>query len=389
VKQVTQIPVAVFLTGFHPGGTERQMTELIRRLDRTRFAVHVACFHRTGAWLPRVEACAPVTEFPIRGFVRLATLARAAVFARWCRKRRIAVVQSCDLYANTFALPAAALAGVPARIGSRREINPDKTPGQIALQRHAYRFAHAVVANSQAAAGQLVREGVQRERIHIIPNGIALDRFAAEPALRRITTITTVANLRTEKAHEVLIEAVALLASRHPQLILQVVGDGPRRDELTYLAAARGLTGRVRFLGYREDIPAVLASSDLFVLTSRSEACPNGAMEAMAAGLPVIATGVGGLLDLVEDGRTGVLVPPDQPRALAAAIESLVAAPARAAALGAAARREIAARYSFDGMVGAFEALYLAQLEAASLPSRASTLHTTAQDRPEPRRGAA
>ena len=102
------------------------MTELIQRLDRDRFDVHVACFQRDGAWLPRVEACATVTAFPIRGFARPATLARAASFARWCRARRIAVLQTCDLYANTFALPAAALAGVPVRIGSRRELNPDK-----------------------------------------------------------------------------------------------------------------------------------------------------------------------------------------------------------------------------------------------------------------------
>src|SRR5512140_3342724 len=135
VKLRPHIPVAVFLTSFSPGGTERQMTELIQRLDRSRFDVHVACFHREGAWLPRVEACAPVTEFPIGGFARPATIARAASFARWCRERGIAVLQSCALYANTFALPSAALARGPVRIGSRRELNPDKTPGHMALQR--------------------------------------------------------------------------------------------------------------------------------------------------------------------------------------------------------------------------------------------------------------
>ena len=131
----------------------------ICRLDRAQFDVHVACFHKEGAWLPRVEACAPVTAFPIRGFARPATLARAAAFARWCRARRIQVVQTCDLYANTFALPAGALGGVPARIGSRRELNPDKSAGQIALQRQAYRCAHSIVANSQAAARQLDAPG--------------------------------------------------------------------------------------------------------------------------------------------------------------------------------------------------------------------------------------
>src|SRR4029079_4790900 len=142
VKPAPQVPVAVFLTSFHPGGTERQMTELIQRLDRDRFDVHVACFHKEGSWLARVESCAPVTAFPIHGFARPATLARAAALVPCGRWRRIRPMLACDLYANAFALPSAALAGVPVRVGSRRELNPDKTPAQIALQRQAYRCPH-------------------------------------------------------------------------------------------------------------------------------------------------------------------------------------------------------------------------------------------------------
>src|SRR5215212_6857589 len=118
------------------------MSELIRRLDPERFQVHVACFEKAGAWLPRVaERAASIAEFPIHGFARPATFRKLLAFASWCRKQRIAVVQTCDLYANIFGLPGAALAGVPVRIGSRRELNPDKTRGQIRLQRHAYRCA--------------------------------------------------------------------------------------------------------------------------------------------------------------------------------------------------------------------------------------------------------
>jgi len=362
VKSGPQIPVAVFITSFQPGGTERQMTELIRRLDRGRFDVHVACFHPEGAWLPFVEACAPVTAFPIRGFARFATIARAAAFARWCRTRRIAVVQSCDLYANAFALPAAALVGVAARIGSRRELNPDKSAAQIALQRQAYRFAHAVVANSNAARRQLESEGVAPARIRVIPNGVSADRFADRPAPRPVSRIVTVANLRREKAHEVLLAAAAQLASRYPQLTFDIAGDGPRLSELRELAKTLGVADRVTFLGHREDVPALLAGADAFVLPSRSEAFPNGAIEAMAAGLPVIASATGGLLDLIEDGRTGVLVRPDDVDALTQAIAELIASPARASALGATAREEVTGRYSFDRMVRAFEDLYLSQL---------------------------
>jgi len=353
----------VFITSFHPGGTERQMTELIQRFDRSRFDVRVACFHKEGAWLSRVEACAPVTAFPISGFARPATLARAARFARWCRAQRIAVVQTCDLYANTFALPAAALAGVPVRVGSRRELNPDKSAGQIALQRQAYRCAHCVVANSGAAARQLQSEGIAADRIAVIPNGVSIDRFAPRVAMRPVSTVLTVANLRTEKAHEVLLAAAARLVGAHPQLQFQIAGDGPRLAELRALAQSLGLAPHVTFLGHREDVPALLAGADVFVLPSRSEAFPNGAIEAMAAGLPVVASAVGGLLDLIESGRTGLLVPADNPEAPAQPLGSLIVSPARASLLGAAAREDVTRRYSFDRMVRSFEDLYLSHLQ--------------------------
>jgi glycosyltransferase involved in cell wall biosynthesis len=360
----------MFLTSFHPGGTERQMTELIQRIDRDRFDVHVACFHKEGAWLERVEACAPVTAFPIHGFARPATLARAAAFARWCRLQRIAIVQTCDLYANSFALPASALAGVAVRLGSRRELNPDKSAAQIALQRHAYRCAHGVIANSNAAASVLETEGIPRQRIHVIANGVSLERFSQRSAQRSVNTIITVANLRQEKAHEVLLAAAARLAPRYPNLQVLIVGDGPRAAELRALATTLGVGTQVSFLGHREDIPALLAQADAYVLPSRSEAFPNGAIEAMAAGLPVVASRVGGLLDLIDDGRTGLLVKPDDPSALADALESLVLSPAHAAKLGASAREEVTRRYAFDRMVRAFEDLYLSQLGTAGAPAR-------------------
>jgi glycosyltransferase involved in cell wall biosynthesis len=362
VKPGPQIPVAVFITSFHPGGTERQMTELIHRLDRSRFDVRVACTHKEGPWLRQVEASAPVTAFPIRGFAHPTMVAQGSAFARWCRAERIAVVQSCELYGNVFALPFAAMAGVPVRVGSRRELNPDKTRTQLAVQRQAYRCAHAIVANSTAASRQLEQEGIRADRIAIIPNGVDLERFAVPRAPRPVTTVVTVANLRKEKGHEVLLAAAARLVLRHPHLRFLLAGDGPRMSELRAMAGALHLDDHVRFLGHREDIPALLAEADLFVLPSRSEAFPNGAIEAMAAGLPVVANAVGGLLDLIDDGETGVLVRPDDAVALGDAIEALVRSPEQAAAIGANARDAVARRYSFDRMVRGFEDLYLTHL---------------------------
>lgn len=342
------------------------MIELVRRLDRSRFDVKVACFHRDGAWLSRADAAATVTEFPIHGFSRPSTLRQAAAFARWCRRHRIQVVQACDLYANVFALPAAAVAGVPMRAGSRRELNPDKTGAQIALQRHAYRCAHAIVANSSAARRQLEREGVPADRIHVIANGITTASVPANAAGRPLRTILTVANLRPEKAHDVLLRAAAQLAPSHPQLRFVIAGGGPREAELRALSSSLGLDGCVEFLGHVEDVPALLAQADAFVLPSRSEAFPNAAMEAMAAGLPVVASAVGGLLDLIEPGRNGLLVEAGDAGALAGAIASLARDRALATRLGSTAREDVVQRYSFDRMVRAFEDLYLSHLGFAA-----------------------
>lgn len=353
------------------------MIELMRNLDRTRFTVHVACFDRAGAWLDRAaERAASVVEFPIRGFARPGTWRQLLSFARWCRREQIAVVQACDLYANILGLPGAALAKVPVRIGSRRELNPDKSPGQIRLQRQAYRCATRVVANSAAARSILEREGLAPTSIAVIPNGLDAAAFparSAERAARPVRTIITVANLRPEKDHDTLVAAAALLATDFPDVQFQIVGDGPRRQDLEALVRARGLEPRVRFLGHREDVPALLAHADLFVLPSRSEAFPNSAIEAMAASLPVVASAVGGLCDLIDHGRTGLLVAPGRPGGFAAALRELMTDRHAAAAMGERARQAVAQRYSFARMVRDFEDLYSALLPAGAA---ARTPHT-------------
>jgi glycosyltransferase involved in cell wall biosynthesis len=341
------------------------MTELIRRLDPERFAVHVACFEKAGAWLPRVaERAASIAEFPIRGFARPATFRTLLDFAAWCRRQRIAVVQTCDLYANIFGLPGAALAGVPVRIANRREIlTGDKSRAQLLAQRLAYRAAHVVVANSGAARDQLEREGVPASRLRLIANGLDAGRFVPGEPRRTIRHIVMVANLRAEKGHDTLLAAAPRILARYPDASFTFVGDGPRREALETLTRALGVTERVRFVGERRDVASILARHDLFVLPSRSEAFPNALIEAMATGLPVVATDVGGIPEVVRSGVNGQLVPPDDIGALADAVLALMDDPAAAAALGRAARAEVERHYTIDRMVERFEQLYLAEIE--------------------------
>jgi L-malate glycosyltransferase len=353
------------MASFDPGGTERQMIELVRRLDPNRWAVHIACFRTRGSWFERAaEAAASVAQFPVTSLRRPSVAGHAWSFAEWCRTRRIAIVHTTEIYSNIFALPAAALAHVPVRIASRRELNPDKTRMQIVMQRAAYAFAHQVVANSGAAAARLELERVPRRKISVVPNGLDLRLFAPRSSNGRARQVIVVANLRPEKGHDVLVEAAANVLLRFPDARFDIVGDGPERRRLVERTRALGIEHAFTFHGHREDVPACLAAADIFVLPSRSEACPNAVLEAMAAGLPIVASAVGGIVELIADNRTGLLVPPDDPPALCRRICELMANPARGSQIGEAARAEVQSRYSFDRMVEAFDQLYLRELTA-------------------------
>jgi L-malate glycosyltransferase len=356
------VPIAIVLTRFEPGGTERQMIELVRRLDPARWSVHLACFQACGAWFSRAAAGASISEFPVRSFKRPEVLTHLSAFVRWCREHRIAIVHTSELYSNIFGLPGAALAGVPVRIGNRREINPDKSTSQIAMQRAAYGCAHLVVANSQAAADRLITERVPARKIAVIPNGVDFEPFRSRIVSKRPRKVVVVANLRPEKGHDVLIDAAVEVLARVPDATFEIVGGGPQLNALLDRCVARQVDHAFTFVGHQEDVAARLAAADIFVLPSRSEAFPNAVLEAMAASLPIVASGVGGIRELIEDGRTGLLVAAGDSSALAERLLRLITQPGLAVRLGEAARIAAHARYSFDRMVAAFDALYTAQL---------------------------
>jgi len=370
VPHMAPLPIAFVMTSFEPGGTERQMIELVRRLDRSRWAVHVACFRARGAWFGRVaEAAESVAEFLVDSFKSNRMVQQMWGFARWCRSRHVAVVHTAALPSNVFGLPAAALTRVPVRVGNRREINPGKSRSAIALQRAAYMCAHVIVANSRAAADRLLLERVPRRKVSIISNGLDATRYTARTPRASLRRIVMVANLRAEKGHEVLFDAARDVLQRFPDARFDLVGAGPELDSLRAGAATRGIAHAVTFAGHCDDVAARLSESDIFVLPSRSEAFPNAVLEAMAAGLPIVASGVGGILELLEDGPTGFLVPAGDAGALGARLCRLMADPPLAAQLGDAARVEASARYSFDRMVSAFEQLYISELARRGLVS--------------------
>lgn len=370
MRQRLPIPIALVLNDFERGGTEHQMTELICRLDPSVFTVYVACLRDEGPLRARVDAAGiPVTEFPLRGFKSAGAVRQLFRFAGWCGERQIQVLQTADFYGNVFALTGAALAGVPVRIGSRRNIvTPERTAGQALLQRLCCQLAHRVVANSAAAAERLIEEGTPDWKVVRIANGIDVARFPTAPETSRRRVITTVANLRPGKGHDVLLKAAARVLRRVPDARFHIVGDGPRRQELERLASVLRISGQVRFFGRCDRVPKVLGESDIFAFPSFMEASPNAVLEAMAAGLPVVATRVGGVPEIIDHDRNGLLVAPRDDRALAAALLRLIDRPTLATRLGHAARRTVETRFSFDRMAGEFESLYLGELAARVAP---------------------
>jgi L-malate glycosyltransferase len=365
------IPIALVLTSFEPGGTERQMIELVRRLDPGRWTVHVASFHARGAWFSRAaEAAASVAEFPVNSLRSADTFRHAWAFARWCREHRIAIVHTAEMAANLFGQPSAAMAGVPVRIANRREINPDKTSAEIVAQRAAYTFAHKVIANSRAAADRLQRERVPVRKIAVVPNGIDLCHFPPRRAREVLRRVVVVANLRPQKGHDVLLDAIPIVLQHFPDALFALAGSGGELESLRARVRAEGLSHAVTFLGHQNDVSACLTANDIFVLPSRSEAFPNAVLEAMACGMPIVASDVGGIPELVENGHTGFLVPAGDPQALADRVCRLMANPPFAARLGETARVSAGARYSFDRMVGAFEGIYLTELTRRGIVAR-------------------
>ena len=246
---------------------------------------------------------------------------------------------------------------------------PLKTRLFIWAERLMARWTDAIVTLTDREAEEHLALGIGRPPQFVtifsgIPPPQAKARNGADPTRRRAlglpaegALIGSVGRLDPVKGHDLLIRAFAALQARQPGARLVLIGEGERRGACEALARELGAAGKVSFLGWREDVAELLAELDLFVFPSRNEGMGRAAVEAMAAGLAVVATRTGGLPDVVREGRTGLLVPPDDPGALSAAIERLLSRPEERRAMGEAGR-ELAQAYSAEQMCEKIEALY-------------------------------
>lgn len=360
------VRVAFFIDQLAPGaGTENQLLMLLAGLDAARVEPTLVTLTESPHW-PLSQAPCPARAL---GVTRLRSPAGARAVldaARDLRKTGVDLVVTFFPDASVVGVTAARLAGRPV-ITTRRNLGYDVSAGTPRRYRVLNPWTTRVVANAHAVAEAVgISENLDLERIDVIPNAVDLDRFRPRPPQARGETrrrlglpadgpiLACVANLRPVKGLGLLLTALGSLHGEAPHLAL--AGDGPLRASLQERARALGLQQGVTFLGKGHDVTEVLTAADAFVLASTSEGMPNAVLEAMAQGLPVIATAVGGTEELL--GGAGIPVPAGDPQALAGAVRGLFDDSGKAAALGRAARLRAEAHHSPERVFGAWTELF-------------------------------
>lgn len=362
-------PVLLLGDTLNVGGTEGQFAEVACGLDRSRWDLHVACVRAEGPLRARLEGVGlepwsvGPSSFKSPGLA-LAILRLAAHL----RRHAVRLVHCFDFYSNILGVPAARLARTPVVIASQRDMGNLRSRSQQSIHSIALGLATHILVNSQAIAAGLVHtRAARRNRLGVIPNGVDLRRFgpASAPSDRGgVTTVATLANLRPEKGLLQLVEAAAMVTRRAPRARFVIWGDGPLRTDLDARIRKLGLTGSVEMRGATREPAQALRQCEIFVLASLSEASSNVVLEAMATGLPVVGTRVGGIPGLVDADRTGLLVPPDNPPALAEAILRLIEAPAMATEMGVRGRGRALAEFGMDRMHERIDRFYCGALGA-------------------------
>lgn len=360
-------PIFLMINSLETGGSERQFVELARCLRADQLEVHLGCVQKKGAFL---EGLGELHEFRLGGSL----FGRKSMQSRWrlmrcLRERNIAVAHAFDFYANLTLIPAARLAKVPLVIGSHRQLGDLLTPAQFRAQLMMFRWCDRVVCNSRAAADRLLQAGLRESKVVVIGNALPPQAFAkAAPALPRSANILRVGMIArmnaSYKNHREFLGAAARVSRERDDLEFVLIGDGPLRPELEAKATDLGLQGRVQFLGDRRDIAAVLASLDVSVVASASESLSNVMLESMAAGVPVVATDVGGNRELGGEGR-GVLAAPNDEEALAAGLDRVLADSDLRCSLSLKAREFAQANFSVEHIRDQYCSLYAESLVGA------------------------
>ena len=354
------------LTSFEIGGAEAVALNLARSMDRDAFHPMACSLSGPGPMEERFRA----HDIETASLTRAKTcfgkdLGLPLRLAGLLRRMRVDILHCHNRFPTLCGATAGWIAGLKAVVSTRHSISMKRKPGQSWLQERAVApLVAQYIAVSENVLERAVATGrMKRGKAGVIYNGVDTDVYHPAPTDEQpsagAVTVGSVARLSEEKCLSDLIEAIGQLARAGANLKLHLVGDGPMRKELEEQTLAAGLDDRVRLLGAREDVPDLLRTFDIFVLSSRHEGLPLTVIEAMATGLPVVATRVGSLHELIEDGRNGLLVPPQDPAALSEAIRRLVLDADFRTRMGREGRAMAEERFSLPVAAREHEALYL------------------------------
>ena len=359
------------------GGTETQAVELALRLPVSEYEVTMGCLRAEGPLLEKLRGSAVnVREFhPSGGLDSAAGLYELIKLAGYLRREKFDVVHTHDLWSNLMGVPAARLARVPAIVSSRRDLaHFDWYQGK---RRHWLRriqnLSGVVLANATPIRDALISEDrFAPEKLRVIHNGVDTEKFQRAPRDRarlfpdvgNEMLVVLVGNMHSDvKGHPWLIAAAPTVVREFPEVRFVFAGDGELRPTFAAQVAQLGLESTFKFLGRRSDIPEILASCDLAVLPSRAEGLPNAVLEYMAAGLPTIASRVGGMAELIQDGVTGLLVPAEDANALAGALLQFLRDPEQARQIAKNGQRFAVENFSFERLIREIDELYGELLE--------------------------
>jgi L-malate glycosyltransferase len=343
------------------GGTQTQVLELLAGIDSGRYRPLLCTLTLGESLSSRVGALGvPVKDLALHGALAPHTLAALSGLGKFIRENDVSVIHGFLLQGNLVAAAVGRRSGVP-YLTSVRNLELWKRPHEVLASRWAHRGARMVTFNSKHVRDLVaVRESIPSGRTRIIRNGLT----AAPPASTagwpssRGPRLVCAASLFPKKGHACLLGAFARVRRDHPEAVLLLAGQGPERENLQALARTLEIHGSVVFAGYRPDARALVAAADLIVLASIEEGTPNVLLEAMAAGVPQVATNAGGTPEVVDEGVTGFLVPPRDPALMAERIHRLLSDPGLRSKMAAASRERFERLFAAERMVREHEALY-------------------------------
>jgi glycosyltransferase involved in cell wall biosynthesis len=351
-----RLRIAHVTLGLDVGGLEKLLVEFARHADRSRFDLHFISLTTKGPLASDIESQGwPVTSLEAPPGLRPGITWK---LARLLWRQRIDIVHTHDERPNVYAVPAARLVGVKRIFHTRHSQAAHLSRRQRWLVRLVSLGNDRFICISEDSARRAYAQGISKHRIRVLHNGIDLDRFAFTGPSPDGPAVL-VARLEPEKDVGTLLRAVEVIARRRPDFRLEIAGDGSCRPDLESLSDRLGLNGVVKFLGAVRDVPGLLARARLFVLPSLTEGISLTLLEAMARGLPVVATEVGGNPEVVAAGESGLLVAAAAPQSLAEAVLSLWTNEERCVGMGTAGRRRAEQHFDIRRMVAQYESMYL------------------------------